>query len=158
MANTSGAPTYQLVCFYLDISLPPERMRISAGITGEHIDLKEYDRLVGGEKIMTNEERQAMIERLARQLKLPLLAGFQEHISKEAGFDDNLLHLLELEFLDKERRGIERRTKTAGFPYIRVLDNFEFDPRRLAEAEPGPDGQTGGVPLHHREKECYSHR
>ena len=57
-----------------------------------------------------------MIEVLARQLKLPLLAGFEQHISKEADFADNLLHLLQLETLDKERRGIERRTRTAGFP------------------------------------------
>ena len=57
-----------------------------------------------------------MIETLARQLKLPLLAGFEQHISKEADFAGNLLHLLQLETLDKERRGIERRTRTAGFP------------------------------------------
>ena len=80
---------------------------------------------------MTSEDKLAKIEGLARQLKLPILAGFQEHITKEAGFEDNLLRLLELELLDKERRGIERRTKMAGFPYIRVLDNFELDPRRL---------------------------
>jgi len=80
---------------------------------------------------MTNEERQAKIEALAKQLKLPLLAGFKQHISKEADFADNLLHLLQLETLEKERRSIERRTKTAGFPYIRVLDAFEFDARRL---------------------------
>ncbi|MFZ1127485.1 IS21-like element helper ATPase IstB [Methanoregula sp.] len=72
-----------------------------------------------------------MIESLARQLKLPLLAGFEQHISKEDDFTGNLLHLLQLEVLDKERRGIERRTKTAGFPYIRVLDAFEFATKHL---------------------------
>jgi DNA replication protein DnaC len=38
---------------------------------------------------------------------------------------------LQLEILEKERRGIERRTRTAGFPYIRVLDAFEFATKRL---------------------------
>ncbi len=72
-----------------------------------------------------------MIEVLAKQLKLPLLAGFEQNISKEKDFADNLLHLLQLETLEKERRGIERRTRTAGFPYIRVLDAFEFATKRL---------------------------
>jgi len=65
---------------------------------------------------MTSDEKLARIEGLAKQLKLPIVARFQEHIAKEAGLDDNLLRLLELELLDKERRGIERRTKMAGFP------------------------------------------
>jgi len=72
-----------------------------------------------------------MIEVLAKQLKLPLLAGFEQNISKEKDFADNLLNLLQLEILEKERRGIERRTRTAGFPYIRVLDAFEFATKRL---------------------------
>jgi hypothetical protein len=47
-ANDSGAPTYQLVCFYLDLDACPPDEDL-AGITGEHADLKEYDLLVGGE-------------------------------------------------------------------------------------------------------------
>ena len=42
-----------------------------------------------------------MIESLARQLKLPLLAGFEQHIFKEDDFTGKLLHLLQLEVLDK---------------------------------------------------------
>jgi hypothetical protein len=48
-ANSSGAPTYQLVCYYLNISLPADEDE-PPGITVEHIDLTEYDRLVGGEE------------------------------------------------------------------------------------------------------------
>ncbi|PHJ36684.1 hypothetical protein P378_20860 [Desulforamulus profundi] len=77
------------------------------------------------------EEKQAKIAALAKRLKLPLVAGFSRHISKEADFSDNLLRLLEMEVLEKERRGMERRTKAAGFPVIRVLDTFEFDTKRL---------------------------
>ena len=69
-----------------------------------------------------SEEKQAKITQLAKQLKLPLLAGYEQYISKEANFADNLLQLLEMEVLDKERRGIQRRTKVAGFPVIRTLD------------------------------------
>jgi hypothetical protein len=48
-ANSSGSPTYQLVCYYLNISLPDAGDE-SPGITVEHIDLTEYDRLVGSEE------------------------------------------------------------------------------------------------------------
>jgi len=78
-----------------------------------------------------SEEKQAKIGQLAKQLKLPLLAGYQQYISKEANFTDNLLQLLEMEVLDKERRGIQRRTKAAGFPVIRTLDTFEVSSYRL---------------------------
>lgn len=77
------------------------------------------------------EEKLAKIAALAKLLKLPLVAEFEQHITKEAGFSDNLLHLLELEALEKDRRSIARRTRTAGFPVIRVLDTFEFDAGRL---------------------------
>ena len=77
------------------------------------------------------EDKQTKIAALAKLLKLPLMAEFNQHISKEANFSDNLLRLLEIEVLEKERRSIQRRTKVAGFPVIRVLDTFEFDTERL---------------------------
>jgi len=77
------------------------------------------------------EEKQAKIAALAKRLKLPLVAGFNQHISKEVDFSDNLLRQLEMEVLEKERWSIQRRTKVAGFPIIRVLDTFEFDAERL---------------------------
>ena len=49
-ANASGTPTYQMICFYLDISLPSDEDESLPGITVEHINLAEYDRLVGGEE------------------------------------------------------------------------------------------------------------
>ncbi len=48
-ANSSGAPTYQLVCFYLDIDACRPEDGSLTDITGEHTDLKEYDRLVEDE-------------------------------------------------------------------------------------------------------------
>lgn len=78
-----------------------------------------------------SEETQAKIAALAKQLNIPLMAGYSRHISKEADFADNLLRLLEMEAVDKERRSVQRRTKAAGFPVIRVLDTFEFDAGRL---------------------------
>ncbi|MBS4024009.1 MAG: IS21-like element helper ATPase IstB [Dethiobacter sp.] len=77
------------------------------------------------------EDKSVKIEAFAKRLKLPLIAEFQQHIAKDDDFADNLLRLLEMEVLEKERRGIQRRTKIAGFPFIRALDTFEFDSRRL---------------------------
>lgn len=78
-----------------------------------------------------SEDKQAKIVELAKQLKLPQIALYNQYISKEVDFTDNLLQLLEMEVLEKERRGIQRRTKVAGFPVTRTLDTFEFDVERL---------------------------
>jgi len=78
---------------------------------------------------MTTEERRAKIADLAKGLKLPLIAEFERHISRDDDFTDNLLRLLEMETLEKDRRCTERRTKAAGFPIVHTLDTFEFDDR-----------------------------
>lgn len=78
-----------------------------------------------------SEQNHAKLVELAKLLKLPMVAGYNQYISKEANFTDNLLQLLEMEVLEKERRGIQRRTKVAGFPVIRTLDTFEVDVKRL---------------------------
>lgn len=77
------------------------------------------------------EQAKDKIAALAKRLKLPVLAEFHQHISNDWNFTENLLQLLELEALEKENRGIQRRTKAAGFPVIRLLDTFEFDAKRL---------------------------
>lgn len=78
-----------------------------------------------------SEQNHAKLVELAKLLKLPMLAEYNQYISKEVDFTDNLLQLLEMEVLEKERRGIQRRTKAAGFPVIRTLDTFEVDVKRL---------------------------
>ena len=78
-----------------------------------------------------SQHNHAKLVELAKQLKLPMLAGYNQYISKEANFADNLLQLLEMEVLEKERRGIQRRTKVAGFPVIHTLDTFEYSSYRL---------------------------
>ncbi len=77
------------------------------------------------------EDKLAKIAAYSKLLKLPLVAEFQQHISQEEDFADNLSRLLEMEVLEKEQRGVQRRTKTSGLPFIRVLDTFEFDSQRL---------------------------
>ncbi|MBS4024010.1 MAG: hypothetical protein KGZ79_16595 [Dethiobacter sp.] len=47
-ANLTGSPTYQIVCFYLNIAIAD--IEIKPCITVEHPDLDEYDDLVGDEK------------------------------------------------------------------------------------------------------------
>ena len=76
-----------------------------------------------------SKEEQTKIVALAKRLKLPMMAEFDQHVSKEASFSDNLLRLLEMEVLEKDIKGIARRTKSAGFPFIRVLDTFIYDGR-----------------------------
>jgi len=78
-----------------------------------------------------SEQAKDKISAIARRLKLPVLAEFNHHISNDQSFTANLLQLLELEALEKENRGIQRRTKSAGFPLIRMLDAFEFDAKRM---------------------------
>ena len=48
-ANHTGSPTYELVCFYLKISIPDIEGEPQPSITVEHIDLTVYDRLMGGD-------------------------------------------------------------------------------------------------------------
>jgi transposase len=48
-ANSSGAPTCRMVRFYLDIGAGEPEEESLPGITVEHADLKEYDRLVEDE-------------------------------------------------------------------------------------------------------------
>ena len=46
--------------------------------------------------------------------------------AEEVDYPRYLLRLSELEFLDRERRAIERRIKTARFPVTKSLDSFDF--------------------------------
>lgn len=78
-----------------------------------------------------SENNHTKLVELSKLLKLSILAEYKRYISKEANFTDNLLQLLEMEVLEKERRGIKRRTKVAGFPVIHTLDTFEFSSHRL---------------------------
>jgi DNA replication protein DnaC len=66
-----------------------------------------------------------------RQLKLPTFLREYKKLAAEAareGLDHVrfLLRLAELELIDRERRMVERRIRTARFPAVKSFDTFDF--------------------------------
>ena len=66
-----------------------------------------------------------------KQLKLPTVLQEYDKVARECARDGvdhprYLLRLIELELIDRERRTIERRIKTAKFPAVKGLDTFDF--------------------------------
>jgi DNA replication protein DnaC len=69
-----------------------------------------------------------------KQLKLPTMHTECEKIAARAAKDNLdhlafLLHLCELELIERERRAAERRLKAAKFPSNKTLDTFDFKAR-----------------------------
>jgi len=69
------------------------------------------------------------IIQLAKELRLPVLARYKEYVTTGVSLEEGLSALLEKEAEEREERGIQRRIKQAGFPFIKTLDTFE--PTRL---------------------------
>ena len=80
---------------------------------------------------MSNSNVSILLSHNLKALKLPVfLCEYQKvaaQCAKEkadsAGF---LMQLSELELIERERKGTERRIKQAGFPIIKTLDSFDF--------------------------------
>ena len=71
------------------------------------------------------------IAKLARRMNLPAVEHYKKHVKKENSFEENLLLLLSLEYDKRERELLKRRIKQAGFPIVKTLDTFEFNPSKL---------------------------
>jgi len=71
------------------------------------------------------------ISRLARKMKWPAVEQYKKHVKKDLPFEENLLLLLKLENDRREGESLKRRIKLAGFPILKTLDTFEFDPAKL---------------------------
>ena len=74
---------------------------------------------------------QVLLEHYLKQLRLPTMVReypkLAEQCAKEAAtFEQFLLRLVELEMLDRERRSIERRIKSAQFPVTKSLETYNF--------------------------------
>ena len=66
-----------------------------------------------------------------KQLKLPTVLREYDKVARECaqgGIDHPryLLQLVELELIDRERRTVERRIRSARFPAVKSLDTFDF--------------------------------
>lgn len=77
------------------------------------------------------EPPQLLLAHHLRKLKLPTFLREYDKIAKEAaaaGLDHPryLLRLAELELIDRERRMVERRIRSAKFPAVKSLDTFDF--------------------------------
>jgi DNA replication protein DnaC len=74
---------------------------------------------------------QVLLAHHLKTLKLPTFLRDYDKVARQCaaeGFDHVrfLLRLVELELIDRERRMVERRIKTANFPTVKSLDSFDF--------------------------------
>ena len=74
---------------------------------------------------------QVLLAHHLKQLKLPTVLREYEKVARECardGVDQSryLLRLIELELIDRERRTVERRIRTARFPAVKSFDTFDF--------------------------------
>lgn len=79
----------------------------------------------------TNDTPQLLLAHHLKSLRLPTFLREYDKVAKLCaveGVDHTryLLRLTELELIDRQRRMVERRIKTARFPTIKSLDSFEF--------------------------------
>ena len=79
--------------------------------------------------------REEQIRLLARQLKIPTFANYQDVLRQSkpnAGFSDLLLDLMLSETASRQENRTKRRLKAAGFPFQKTL--HEFDMSQLNES------------------------
>ena len=74
---------------------------------------------------------QVLLGNHLKALKLPTFAREYEKVAMEsaqdrADYPRYLLRLCELERIDRERRNVERRIRSARFPQVKSLDTFDF--------------------------------
>jgi hypothetical protein len=74
---------------------------------------------------------QVLLAHHLKALKLPTFLREHDKLARQCaaeGVDHStyLLHLAELELLDRERRMVERRIRQARFPAVKSLDSFDF--------------------------------
>ena len=71
-----------------------------------------------------------MIRLYARQLKIPTFAEYEEILRQadpSADFGTLLLELMKTETASRQENQNKRRLKAAGFPYLKTLDEFDFN-------------------------------
>ncbi|GAH03745.1 unnamed protein product, partial [marine sediment metagenome] len=80
---------------------------------------------------MSERKPEVLLKHYLKKLKLPtILREYQSMaavcMKDRCDYTTFLLHLVERESLDREKRAAERRVKTAHFPIIKTLDTFDF--------------------------------
>jgi DNA replication protein DnaC len=78
-----------------------------------------------------NGETNVLLAHNLKTLKLPVFLREYPKVANQCARENNdyarfLLTLAELELIEREKRGMERRIKEAGFPVRKTLDTFDF--------------------------------
>jgi DNA replication protein DnaC len=74
---------------------------------------------------------QILLAHHLKALKLPMFLREYDKVARQCAADGvdhprYLMHLAEMEMIDRERRMVERRIKAAKFPAVQSLDSFDF--------------------------------
>jgi DNA replication protein DnaC len=80
---------------------------------------------------MSGGDARVLLAHHLKSLKLPVFLREYEKVGQQCARENTdysrfLLQLSELELIEREKRGAERRVKAAGFPVIKTLDTFKF--------------------------------
>lgn len=76
-----------------------------------------------------NELQAQTIELYAKQLRIPMFNNYHEvirQLNKEEGYEDFLIHLMKAELNSRQESTRKRKIKTAGFPYIKTMDELDI--------------------------------
>ena len=99
-------------------------------VTVPVVNLEAYDSLYGrGGSRLVIDHREEQIKLLAKQMKLPTFANYNDILRQAkpgADFSDLLLDLLMAEAAARQENQNRRRLKAAAFPYRKTLDGFDF--------------------------------
>lgn len=76
-----------------------------------------------------NELQIQTIELYAKQLRIPMFNNYQNiirQLNKEEGYEDFLIRLMKAELDSRQEGTRKRKIKTAGFPYIKTMDELDI--------------------------------
>lgn len=74
--------------------------------------------------------KQETIALYAKQLKTPTFAEYEStlrQLDSQTSYEDFLLELMKKELSSRQENQQKRRIKSAGFPFLKTLDEFEFN-------------------------------
>ena len=79
----------------------------------------------------TADTPQLLLDHHLQELRLPTILREYDKVARQCAveqvdYQHYLLRITELELLDRERRGTERRIRQAKFPVVKTMDTFDF--------------------------------
>ena len=87
---------------------------------------------------MSTESNRMLLKHHLEKLRLPTIRREWEGAAASCANDgrnygDFLLQLTERELIEREQRAAQRRTKSAKFPVLKTLENFDFGAQAVQE-------------------------